>query len=75
MKTVKGIYNGEKVTLEENVKVEHDVEVVVTFPEDERLVEDRNTHKEFQWEKSRKLTKSFKGSIVDILFEERRESK
>ena len=72
MFSVKGIYKDGKVIIQEEVKTEKQVNVIVTFLEDVKVPVVRKLDMEkFSFKRSRELLASYKGSLSDAIIEER----
>jgi len=73
MLAIKGTYKNGKIYLQEKVKTSKPVNVIVTFLEDVEMTISRKPNlKKFSFNKSRELLKDFKGSLSDVIIEERR---
>jgi hypothetical protein len=71
MKAIRGRYNGSVVVLEEPAPVNHEVAVIVEFPEP---AESRNAAlpRTFHWEQARIVQDDYSGSVTDELIRQRR---
>ena len=71
MKAIRGRYNGSVVVLEEPAPVNHEVSVIVEFPEPEPS---RNAAlpRAFHWEQTRTVHDGYTGSVSDELIRQRR---
>ena len=75
MKSVYGKYDGRKIILEEEPPVKEETKVIVTFLDENKSdMSQSGKNKIWNWEQSRKLKDGFKGSVVELLLKERRES-
>ncbi len=73
MLAVKGVYNNGKISLRKKVKCTKPVNVIVTFLEDvETPVFKKIDLQKFSFNKSKELSKDFKGSLSDAIIEELR---
>lgn len=73
MLSVKGIFKDGKVIIQEYVKTENEVNVIVTFLEDVKANVVRKLDIEkFSFKKSREMLRNYKGSLSDAIIEERR---
>ena len=73
MFAVRGIYKDEKVIIQEEIKTEKPVNVIVTFLEEVKVpVAGKLDMEKFSFKKSRELLASYKGSLSDAIVEERR---
>ncbi|MBI5194350.1 MAG: hypothetical protein HZA08_13045 [Nitrospirae bacterium] len=73
MLSVKGIFKDGKVIIQEEVKTENEVNVIVTFLEDVKANVVRKLDIEkFSFKKSREMLSDYKGSLSDAIIEERR---
>ena len=73
MVQLSGIYSNGKITLDKKVTVQKPVKVIVTFVDEEVIVEkDRNTSDRFSFAKGREILKNLKSSLSDTVIEERR---
>ena len=70
-----GTYHKGYIQLDEPIKTDKPIKVIVTFLEEtERLKPDnRNIREQFSFDKSRELLKDYKGSLSDAVIEERYE--
>lgn len=73
MLKVKGIYKDGKVFIPEEIKTDKPIDVIVTFLEDVKIkgVKKVDINK-FSFKKAKELLSSFKGSLSDVIIEERR---
>ena len=73
MLTVKGVYDKGKIKLDQDVKFNKVVNVLITFLEDsdiqDKIPSRKNT---FSFKKSKELLKNYKGSLSQAVVEERR---
>ncbi len=75
MLSVKGIYKDGRVIIQEGIKTEKPISVIVTFLEEVKApVEEKLDISKFSFKKARKLLESYKGSLSDAIIEERREA-
>ncbi|MBE0428155.1 MAG: hypothetical protein IBX72_16165 [Nitrospirae bacterium] len=73
MLSVKGIYKDGMVILQEKIKTEKPVNVIITFLEEVREpVEEKLDISKFSFKKARKLLENYKGSLSEAIIEERR---
>ncbi|MCX9014045.1 MAG: hypothetical protein OIN89_04485 [Candidatus Methanoperedens sp.] len=73
MLAVKGIYKDGMVIIQEKIKTEKPVNVIITFLEEVKApVEEKLDMSKFSFKKARKLLESYKGSLSDAIIEERR---
>ena len=73
MLAIKGIYENGKISLQEKVKISKPVNVIITFLEDvEKPLSGIIDLRKFSFNKSRELLKNYKGSLSDVVIEERR---
>lgn len=73
MLSVKGIFKDGKVIIQEAVKTENEVNVIVTFLEDVKATVVRKLDIEkFSFKKSKDILRNYKGSLSDAIIEERR---
>lgn len=75
MIAVKGIYHQGQLKLDRPVKSDKPLEVIITFLEEGvELEQKKNLKKEnFSFTASRKLLSNYKGSLSDVVIEERKE--
>lgn len=71
MLTIEGTYLNGQLSLTERVKINHPVKVLVTFLEDVELPKTKLSQR-FSFKKSRELFKDCKGSLSQIIIDERR---
>ncbi|MCI0513023.1 hypothetical protein L0128_07430 [candidate division KSB1 bacterium] len=71
MLTIEGTYLNGQLTLPERIKTNHPVKVLVTFLEDIELPKTKPGRR-FSFKKSRELFKNCKGSLSQMIIEERR---
>jgi hypothetical protein len=75
MKSVHGKYDGNKIILEEEAPVKGETRVIVTFLDENKSgAAQYGKNRIWNWEQSRKLKDGFKGSVVELLLKERRDS-
>lgn len=73
MLSVKGIYKDGMVILQEKIKTEKPVNVIITFLEEvKEPVEEKLDISKFSFKKARKLLENYKGSLSEAIIEERR---
>jgi hypothetical protein len=73
MLSVKGTYKDGKVIIQQEIKTEKPVNVIVTFLEEVKTPGVRRLDiNNFSFKKARKLLESYKGSLSDAVIEERR---
>ncbi len=73
MLSVKGTYKDGKVIIQEEIKTEKPVNVIVTFLEEVKTPAVRILDiNKFSFKKAMKLLESYKGSLSDAIIEERR---
>ncbi len=73
MLAVKGIYKDGMVIIQEKIKTEKPVNVIVTFLEEVKApVEEKLDLSKFSFKKAKKLLESYKGSLSEAIIEERR---
>jgi len=72
MKSVRGRYDGNVVVLNEPVPVNHEVEVIVQFPEDFGAdVAGLATPQRWHWEVSRARQDSLRGTVSEEMYRQR----
>ena len=79
MLTLKGTYYNGIVKLEDKIKTDKPVKIIVTFVEEIKKPQKKKTRKrlklsDFHFYEARELSKDFKGSLADAVIEERRNS-
>ena len=80
MLALKGTYYNGEVNLENEIKTDKPVKIIVTFVEEIKKPQKRKTKKkglklsDFHFYEARELSKDFKGSLADAVIEERRNS-
>lgn len=73
MLAVKGVYRDGRVVISREVKTDRPVNVVVTFLEEiMEPVEKKLDINKFSFKKAKELLGNFKGSLSDVIIEERR---
>lgn len=73
MLSVKGTYKDGRVIIQEEIKAEKPVNVIVTFLEEVKMpVKEKLDISKFSFKKARKLLESYEGSLSDAIIEERR---
>ncbi len=73
MVAVTGTYQNGYVKLDKEYKTDNPVKVVVTFLQDVNTGKNKTlSFSDFSFDKSRENLKNFKGSLSDVLIEERR---
>ena len=73
MLSVKGTYDGKEVRLVEKIQVDHEVEVIVTFLE-ENLVQEKLPEKScFHFRECRALLRGLKSSLAEDVVRDREE--
>ncbi|MFD1257947.1 hypothetical protein ACFQ3S_14155 [Mucilaginibacter terrae] len=73
MVQLSGIYNNGQITLEQNVSTSKPVKVMVTFMDEEVVVEEKRlTLDMFSFNKTRELLKNVHTSFSDAVIEERK---
>jgi hypothetical protein len=76
MKAVKGRYNGSVVVLEEPAPVQHEVAVIVEFPDESPVAdEQRVPARRFHWEEAQAIDDGYQGSLADEVIRQRREDR
>jgi hypothetical protein len=71
MKAIRGRYNGSVVVLEEPAPVNHEVSVIVEFPEPEKS-RSAAQPRMFHWAQARSTQDDYSGSVTDELIRQRR---
>ncbi len=75
MLSVKGTYKDGRVIIQEGIKTEKPIRVIVTFLEEVKTpVEEKLDISKFSFKKAKKLLESYKGSLSDAIIEERRDA-
>jgi hypothetical protein len=73
MKAIKGRFDGSVVILEEPAPVDHEVPVIVEFPEpDSPARRSSGTPGRFHWEQAQAIEDDYAGSVADELIRQRR---
>ena len=73
MLSVKGTYKDGRVIIREKIKTEKPVNVIVTFLEEVKApVQEKLDLGKFSFKKAKKLLESYKGSLSEVIIEERR---
>jgi hypothetical protein len=73
MIAVDGIYKNGVVRLVRKIRTRENARVIVTFPDEELQNETKRlTLKDFLFQKSRKDSERFRGSLSDVVIEDRR---
>ena len=73
MVAVSGVYQNGYVKLDEELSFKKPVKVIITFLEDvETSPEKSLSLSDFSFSKSQKILENYKGSLSDVLIEERR---
>ena len=73
MLTVKGVYDQGKIKLNQDVKFNKVINVLITFLEDpDKQDEIQSRKNNFSFKESKELLKSYKGSLSQAVLEERR---
>jgi len=76
MIVLKGIYDGQVVSLEYPVKVDHEVPVIVNFPDNVTHPEPTGTaHRQWRWQEVGDLPDGCNVSVTEILLQERNEER
>jgi hypothetical protein len=76
MKTVRGRYNGSVVILEEPAPVDHEVSVLVEFPEEAPAPQGRKrAGKKYHWQEAQAIQDGYAGSLADEVIRQRREDR
>ena len=73
MLSVKGIFKDGKVIIDEEIKVEKPIQVIVTFLEElETPILEKIDLTQFSFEKAKNLLKNSKESLSEVIIDERR---
>jgi hypothetical protein len=76
MLTVKGIYKNGEIKLLNNVIFDTQMDVLITFLDDNEINNEKKSEKftktKFSFKKSRELLSNYKGSLSEAIIEERR---
>jgi hypothetical protein len=76
MKSVRGRYNGRVVILEEPAPVEHEVTVIVEFPDEVAAPKEATSEpKRFHWDEAQAIKDGYEGSLADEVIRQRREER
>ena len=73
MRSVRGTYDGQEIRLAENVKVDCEVEVIVTFLDDSLAQGNVPTETHFHFQESRRLLRDLKSSLTEEVIRDREE--
>ena len=74
MRAVRGWFNGRVVILEEPAPVDHEVPVIVEFPE-ESIAPGAGTPRagRFHWDEAQAISDGYEGSLAEEVIRQRRE--
>ena len=76
MKAVRGHYDGKVVVLDEPAPVDHEVTVIVSFPENGEAREERPRQaRRFRWDEAQAVPDDYSGSLADQIIRDRHEER